>query len=233
MWGASPREASGSVDERIKQKSLPEHIAEDLEGKIIAGTLRPGQRIVEQALCRTFGVSRSPVREAFQMLESQGFLVREPRKGVSVARVTPQEAEQIYRIRACLEGLAVSLAVENRTPELLARLQKLQRQMVDAAKRRRVAAYQALNEKFHEILLAASGSPRLIQLIRSFDKQTVRYRLAVTNAPGWMANSAKIHKAILASFEAGDAGAADRIRRESILSQAARFPEIFKREGDQ
>jgi DNA-binding GntR family transcriptional regulator len=220
------------MDERIKQKSLPEHIAEDLERKIIAGTLRPGQRIVEQALCRTFGVSRSPVREAFQMLESQGFLVREPRKGVSVARVSPQEAEQIYRIRACLEGLAVSLAVEQRTPALLASLKKLHQQMVEAAARRRVSTYQALNEKFHELLLAASGSPRLIQLIRSFDKQTVRYRLAVTNAPGWMPNSAKIHEAIIASFETGDAEAAERLRRESILSQAARFPEIFKGEGD-
>ncbi len=229
---AGAREDFPAMDERIRQKSLPEHIAEDLERKIIAGTLGPGQRIVEQTLCRTFGVSRSPVREAFQMLESQGFLVREPRKGVSVARVTPQEAEQIYRIRACLEGLAVSLAVENRTPELLARLKKLQRQMGEAAKRQRIAAYQALNEQFHELLLAASGSPRLIQLIRSFDKQTVRYRLAVTNAPGWMANSARIHKAILASFEAGDAEAAERIRRESILSQAARFPEIFKGERD-
>ncbi|MHB9097228.1 MAG: GntR family transcriptional regulator, partial [Syntrophales bacterium] len=54
------------MDELIKQKSLAEHIVEDLEQKIISRTLKPGQRIIEETLCRTFGVSRSPVREAFQ-----------------------------------------------------------------------------------------------------------------------------------------------------------------------
>jgi DNA-binding GntR family transcriptional regulator len=220
------------MDERINQKSLAEHIVAELEQKIVNGTLGPGQRIIEQALCKTFGVSRSPVREALQILESRGFVVREPRKGVSVAKVSPQEAEDIYRIRACLEGLAMSLAVQNRTPELLQTLKKLNQQMVDAAARQRIATYQAINERFHAALIAASGSLRLIQLIQSFDKQTVRYRLAVTSAPGWMAHSTKIHEAIVAAFDAGEAEAAERIRRDSILSQAARFSEIFKGEGD-
>jgi DNA-binding GntR family transcriptional regulator len=220
------------MDERINQKSLAEQIVAELERRIVEGALRPGQRIIEQALCTSFGVSRSPVREALQILESRGFVVREPRRGVTVARVSPREAEDIYRIRACLEGLAMSLAVQHRTPELLQSLKKLHQQMIDAAARGRTAAYQATNQRFHAALLAASGSPRLIQLIQGFDKQTVRYRLAVTTAPGWMAHSTKIHEAVVAAFEAGDAEAAERIRRDSILSQAARFSEIFKGEGD-
>jgi DNA-binding GntR family transcriptional regulator len=215
------------MDERIKQKSLAEHIASDLVRKIVDGALVPGQRIIEQALCRTFGVSRSPVREAFQILEAQGFVVREPRKGVSVAKVTPQEAEHIYRIRASLEGLAMSLAVQNRTLELVEKLKALHRQMVQAAARGKVASYHKLNEKFHELLIGSCESPRLIQLIQSFDRQTLRYRLAVTSAPGWIANSTRIHEAIVASFEAGDAEAAERIRREAILSQVNHFPKIF------
>ena len=99
------------MEGRINQKSLAEHIVEDLEQKIIVGILQPGQRIIEEALCKTYGVSRSPVREAFHILESQGFVIREPRRGISVAEITPREAEEIYRIRASLEGLAMSLAV--------------------------------------------------------------------------------------------------------------------------
>src|SRR5512133_1412764 len=162
------------MDEVIRQKSLAEHIVEDLERKIIDRTLRPGQRIIEEGLCRAFGVSRSPVREAFQILESRGFVVREPRKGISVARITPQEAEDIYRIRASLDGLATSLAVRKRTPEFLAKL-----------------------KKFHEQMINNSGNPRLIQLILNFDKQTTRYRLTVMSGPGWMDNSTKLHTAIV------------------------------------
>jgi len=216
------------MDERIQQKSLAEHIVEDLEQKIVTGVLVPGQRIIEEALCNTYGVSRSPVREALRILENQGFAVREPRRGISVAAITPQEAEQIYRIRASLEGLATALAVQNRTPELLGRLKDVHQQMMRVAEKKNVKAYQSLNQQFHDLIVNASGSPRLIQLIRSFDKQTLRYRLAVTNAPGWMTKSAQLHAATIASFEAGDAEAAERLRKNSILSQIDRFPELFK-----
>jgi DNA-binding GntR family transcriptional regulator len=84
------KEVVQRMDELIRQKSLAEHIVEDLERKIIDRTLQPGQRIVEEGLCKAFGVSRFPVREAFQILESRGFVIREPRKGISVARITPR-----------------------------------------------------------------------------------------------------------------------------------------------
>ncbi|OIP94372.1 MAG: hypothetical protein AUK26_00340 [Syntrophaceae bacterium CG2_30_58_14] len=216
------------MDELIKQKSLAEHIVEELEKKIVDGALQPGQRIIEEALCKTLGVSRSPVREAFQILESRGFVVREPRKGISVARSTQREAEDIYRIRASLDGLATSLAVEKQTPEFLKKLKKMHEQMIRAAEKENVAAYQQLNEKFHGLLINACENPRLIQLIQNFDKQTIRYRMAVSSGPGWMRNSTKIHAAIIVSFEAGDAEAAERIRKNSILGQIERFSEIFK-----
>ena len=216
------------MDGRIQQKSLPAHILEDLERKILDGTLKPGQRLIEQELCTALGVSRSPVREALRVLESQGFVVREPRKGVTVAKVTPREAEQIYRIRASLEGLATSLAVQNRTLELLRQLRAIHQHMIRAAQKRKVDAYQTLNQQFHDLIIGACQSSRLIQLIRTFDKQTLRYRLAVASAPGWMAKSIRLHAQTIASFEAGDADAAERLRRSSILSQIEHFPELFK-----
>jgi DNA-binding GntR family transcriptional regulator len=219
------------MDERIRQKSLAEHIVEDLERKIIDGTLKPGQRLIEQTLCDTFGVSRAPVREAFQMLENQGFVVREPRKGVSVAKATREEAEDIYRIRASLEGLATALAIQKRTPEFLHELKEMHERMILAAERKDIAAYQALNQTFHELIISACQNLRLVHLIKSFDKQTLRYRMAITNAPGWMEKSTRFHAATIASFETGDAEAAERIRRDSILTQIGQFRELFKNEG--
>lgn len=216
------------MDELIKQKSLAEHIVEDLEQKIVSRTLRPGQRIIEEALCRAFGVSRSPVREAFQILESRGFVAREPRKGISVVKITPQEAEDIYRIRASLDGLATALAVRKRTPEFMKKLRRMHEQMIRAAEKGNETAYQNLNQKFHDLIITTCGNPRLIQLIENFDKQTMRYRLAVASGPGWMTNSLRLHTAIVDAVEAGDAKAAERIRKESILGQIERFSEIFK-----
>jgi DNA-binding GntR family transcriptional regulator len=220
------------MDERIRQKSLAEHIVEDLERKIISGILQPGQRIIEEALCKTFGVSRSPVREAFQIMESRGFVLREPRKGISVARITRRGAEDIYRIRASLEGLAISLAVRNRTPDLIKKLRKMHEQMVRTAKKENGTTYHQLNQKFHEMIVNACGNERLIHLIGNFDKQTMRYRMTASSSPGWMDNSAKIHEAIIASFEAGDAEAAERIRKTVILGQINRFSELFSQEEE-
>jgi len=211
------------MDELIRQRSLAEHIVEDLERRIISRTLKPGQRIIEESLCKAFGVSRSPVREAFQLLENQGFVVREPRKGISVTRITPQEAEDIYRIRASIEGLAMSLAVQKQSPELLKKLKKLNEQMIQASAKKNGKTYNNLNQKFHETIVEACGNQRLAQLIRSFDKQTMRYRMAIVHSPGWMKNSTKIHAALIAAFEAGDAEAAERIRKNSILGQIRQF----------
>jgi DNA-binding GntR family transcriptional regulator len=221
------------MDGLIKQKSLAEHIVEDLEQKIIIRALKPGQRIIEETLCKMFGVSRSPVREAFQILESRGFVVREPRKGISVAKITQQEAEDIYRIRASLDGLATSLAVLRQTPQLLKKLKAMHAQMIRAAEKENYAAYQNLNYKFHELIVNASENERLTQLIRNFDKQTMRYRLTVSNSPGWIANSTKIHAALIAAFELGDAEEAERIRKTSILGQIKGFSEIFENGEEQ
>jgi DNA-binding GntR family transcriptional regulator len=216
------------IDERINQKSLAEHIVEDLEQKITDGTLKPGQRLIEEALCKTFGVSRSPLREAFQILESRGFVVREPRKGISVARSTRQEAENIYRIRASLDGLATSLTVQLHTSLFLKKLKRMHGQMLRAAEKGNEATYRQIDRQFHETIINGCGNERLIQLIRNFDKQTIRYRRAVMSGPGWMANSTKFHTAVIAAFEAGDAEAAERIRRNSILGQIKEFSKIFK-----
>ena len=221
------------TDERINQKSLAEHIVEDLEQKIIGGTLKPGQRLIEEALCKTFGVSRSPLREAFQIMESRGFVVREPRKGISVARSTRQEAENIYRIRASLDGLATSLTVQHRTSEFLKKLKRMHGQMIRAAEKGNEATYRQIDRQFHETIINGCGNERLIQLIRNFDKQTIRYRRAVMSGPGWMANSTKFHTAIIAAFEAGDAEAAERIRRNSILGQIKEFSKIFQNGEEQ
>ena len=214
----------------FSHKSLADHIAQDLEEKIIAGALKPGARIIEETLCKTFDVSRSPVREALRILESQGFVHREPRKGVSVTTTTRKEAEDIYRIRAGLESLATHLAVENQDRAVLKKLKEIHHKMAEHANKGNVTAYFNLNLKFHETLVNASKNKRLIQMIEMFVKQTKRYRIEVLKIPDRLKASIENHEAIIQSFEAGDAKQAEYLRKSTILRNIRMFSEIFTEE---
>ena len=215
----------------IKQKSLVDYIIQDLEDKIIGGILKPGERIVEETLCKKFGVSRSPVREALRALESQGYLAREPRKGVTVSRVTAKEIEDTYRIRANLESLAVSLAVKKQDPKVLQKLNRIHRKMTELEEEGKVSgAYFNLNLKFHKTLVDACDNQRLIQMIDTFVKQTKRYRLQILSIPGRIEASLKNHEMIIRSFEAGDATKAESLRKETILKNIRTFTEKLERE---
>lgn len=214
----------------IKQKSLVDYIIHDLEDKINGGILKPRERIVEENLCRTFGVSRSPVREALRILESQGYVMREPRKGVSVSRVTTKDIEDTYRIRANLESLAVYLSIKKQDPKILQQLKEIHKKMIELAKENKVTtAYFNLNLKFHKTLVDACGNNRLIQMIDTFVKQTKRYRIKVLSKPGRLQASLKNHEMIIRSFENGDAEKAESLRKSTILKNIHTFTEQTER----
>jgi DNA-binding GntR family transcriptional regulator len=214
----------------IKHESLVHQIVQGLEKKILEGTLKPGERIIEEDLCRTLGVSRSPVREAFRILESEGFVTHEPRKGISVSEVSPEEAADIYLIRANLESLAISLSVRKQDPDVLKKLKDYQQEMEKAASQNDVRTYFDLNLKFHETFVEACGNRRLIQLIRSFEKKITRYRLEVLSVPNWTRSSLKTHEELIRSFESGDAEKIEQIRRKGILSHIERFSKVSRKE---
>lgn len=202
----------------INHRSLVEHIVENMEQQIIDGTLKPGEHIVEATLCKKWNVSRSPIREACRIMESRGYVVRIPRKGVFVAQVSPQEAEDIYRIRANLESLATYLAVKNMDPETLEQMKALHRKMIQLAEKEKLKKYYRLNLRFHKILTNACGNRRLIQMIDTFVKQTWRYRVEVLFMPGRLKASIENHEKIIRSIERGDAEQAELQRKNTILS---------------
>ena len=213
-----------------KHKSLVESIVEDLLDKIIKGQLKPGQRMVEAELCRKMGISRSPLREAFRTLESQGFLAHEPRKGMHVSRVSLDELENIYVIRANLESLATNLAVSNGDPQTLEELRRLHHEMIQVAGQGDTGAYHRLNLKFHEVLTDASLNRRLAELIDTFIKQTNSYRIVVFSTPGKLQASIQNHEDLIRSFEKGDAEEAERVRKVAILNNIQVLREHFARE---
>jgi DNA-binding GntR family transcriptional regulator len=205
--------------ETVRPKSLVAFIAEDLEKKILSGTFKQGLRLIEAELCRSYGVSQTPLREALRILESNGYVTHKPRKGAFVSETSIDEIEEIFRIRANLESLATYLAVKRCTPGVISELKKIHQKMITVAAKKDVKAYIALNFKFHDGIINASQSKRLIQMIQTFVKQTDRFRLDILKFPEMLKTSIEAHENVIQLFESGDAEKAERMRRDSILNR--------------
>jgi DNA-binding GntR family transcriptional regulator len=199
---------------RTGRISLAHAIAARLEAEIIAGDRKPRERLVELELAARFKVSRSPVREALRMLEREGLVVSDTR-GVYVAAITPQEVADIFEILAHLEELYTARAAPHIAPEGLARMRDVLDQMAVAVREGDVRRYFDLNIQFHAVIREACPNRRLIDLLGSLGKATLRYRHLAMSLPGRLPVSLEEHRRILRALEAGDAQAAGRYARES------------------
>jgi len=199
-------------------KSLVHTIVESLEERVLSGELKPGERLTELDMCRLLDVSRSPLREAFRILENNGFLVNRARRGVFVSTLSRKEAIDIYTIRASLESLAVSLAVEAHGKELSRELEEVHEEMKRAVSINDLDSYSTINSSFHEKLISACGNELLIEMLRRFNMQTARYRVMIRSMKGRPEESIKKHEELLCAIKSGDAALAEKISKESILN---------------
>ncbi|KEJ92131.1 GntR family transcriptional regulator [Synergistes jonesii] len=211
----------------FQHKSLVENIVEEIESKIISGEFKPGMRLIEQNMCEQMNVSRSPLREAFRILENIGYLVSNARKGVFVSELTYKDAVDVYTIRANLESLAIYLAIKNDDGTLTDRLTSINKQMLVYANSGDTWNYAKYNSKFHETLIKACNNQRLINMLDIFSKQTKRYRTGVMLSTGKMQESIKKHEELIESIRNGNAEKAEKIRKKSILANLKYLPKLF------
>ena len=100
---------------RVSIQSVHQQAAEKLRAAILAGVFKPGDRLVEADLCRRLGVSRPSLREALRSLEAEGLIIIVPNRGPQIPVLTWEQAEEIYRVRALLEGEAAALCARRAT----------------------------------------------------------------------------------------------------------------------
>src|SRR4051812_14059546 len=105
-----------------KHLTLRERILETIRDAIMSGSLKQGEKVAEPELAERFGISRTPIREAFRQLESEGYLTVIPRKGAVVAAFSERDVEEFYAIKSILEGYAARMACTNLTPKELDKL---------------------------------------------------------------------------------------------------------------
>jgi DNA-binding GntR family transcriptional regulator len=201
----------------LTHKSIVERVVEELEGQILNGELEPGQRITEEGLSSKWKVSRSSLREAFRILESQGFVIHEPRRGVRVSVITPRTVREVYQVRAALEGLTLQLAVQENPPKIVDKLKSLHERMKSNVCKGDLAAYHKLNQQFHETFICASKNEYLIQTLTPINKLAKRFRAEVFISSRGVKKSLVNHAKIVEAFENGNPEAAGEMRKQTVL----------------
>jgi len=152
--------------ETILSAPLSRGLASDVAGRlrtaIVYGHFAPNERLREEVLARMLGVSRGPIREALSQLAREGLVVIQRNRGTFVARLTREDAEELYSLRLVLERLAVERAIRRGTPEQFAAMQQIVDTM-EAYSARGITEQEAaeLDVQFHELLYLASAHRRL------------------------------------------------------------------------
>jgi DNA-binding GntR family transcriptional regulator len=141
------------------------NIFEELKLSIMEGKYKPREHLMERALAAQFGVSRTPIREAFRRLEAIGMVQILPNQGARVADFSPEEIESLYLVRNHLEQLAVKLACNHMSSQDIKALIDINQDLIKASSRSDIAGMIEENYRFHRTLSAISKNPFLINLI--------------------------------------------------------------------
>lgn len=177
------------------------------------GVYKPGDRLVESELADRFGVSRTPIREALQRLETQSLLSRDGRSLI-VASLDHNQMAELYIVRRELEGLAAALAAKHATPEEV----RLLRDMVesDNALLDDPAALSRANRRFHKQIHLASHNRYLVQQLDLVHRTMALMATTSLAAQGRSRIAQEEHDAIVSAIEAKDEKAAGEALREHI-----------------
>ncbi|MEE9542746.1 MAG: GntR family transcriptional regulator, partial [Thermodesulfobacteriota bacterium] len=157
--------------------TLRERIVEFIKDAVISGSLKPGERVPESEIAERFGISRTPIREAFRQLESDGFLIMTPRKGAVVSPITDKDVREFYAIKSLLEGFAAGEACKKLADKEIKKLKDLNTEMIKNEEKGNVKTFFKLDNQFHEIFIKACGNEKLYLLINQLVEQFERFRI--------------------------------------------------------
>jgi phosphonate utilization transcriptional regulator len=210
--------------ELLRSHSLTTLAHQELERRILAGELEPGDKLNEADIAEQLSVSRGPVREAFRALEQAGLVRTEKNRGVFVRHVSLDEAGEIYEVRGGLDQMIGRLVAERIRPVQLRRLRAQVKKMQSAARTRSVEAYYPLNVQFHDLLAQFTGNRALLATYRRLVNELHLYRRETLsrNAESFRI-SAREHAAIVEAIARGDAKGAGELLGEHALQSRARL----------
>ncbi len=198
-----------------KQLTLREKILESIRDAILSGQLNPGEKVTEPELAERFGISRTPIREAFRQLESEGYLTVVPRRGAVVISFSEKDIAEFYAIKSILEGYAARQACVRLADREIERLTAINDRLRLAATSGDVKQFLKIHDDFHELFSRSSGNSTLCDLISTLAKKFQRLRIAALGYPGRMERSVAEHEKIIDAFRSRSVDLSEKLVREN------------------
>ena len=207
-------QARGSGDPLARRTS--EGVAQILRAEIFSGALKAGDALRERMLAERLQVSRTPVREALFILQSEGLVELVPNRGASVRRLTAEDLLEIYRVRGLLESHAAELAAGSATADQLDAMEDAQIKLGRMLRRGSAAEQAAADLEFHVAVLKAAQSFLLDSLLQQVLAFTVSFRASYATAADRTQRALVEHDAILDAIRAKDQESSARLMREHV-----------------
>ena len=212
---------------KVMEHRRADTIATELEGMIFDGTFANGERLDEQSLAVRFGVSRTPLREAFQRLAMSGLVEQIPRRGLFVRHPGPVELVEMFEVMAELEAACARLAARRISEVALRDLKAANETCRTAVAQGDTDAYYAENERFHQLIYKQSGNEFLEQETLRLHRRLQPFRRQQLNLRGRMAQSLSEHESVVAALARADDLAAANALRDHVAVQGEKFHHLM------
>ncbi|MCK0207344.1 GntR family transcriptional regulator [Starkeya koreensis] len=177
------------------------HVAERLRDMILAGELPPGERLSERMLTEGMGVTRTPLREAFKILEAEGLLVIAPNRGAQVVKLSPADVDMAMELLAGLESVAAELACARGTAEQFAQVAALHARMVACQRAGDLVGYFRINQNIHQNIVDCAHNPALSRVYRAESARVRLYRFAGNRVSARWSRAVMEHEQILLALQ--------------------------------
>ncbi len=197
--------------------TIAEKIFSELSSLIIAGNIKPGQKLEEQEIADKFAVSRTPIREAFRLLSTSGLVEAKARKGITVIELDIEQLSDMYEALQELEALCAGMSAERMTVVERKQIARLHEQSRSAVEEENVEEFARINSLIHQSIHSCSRNKTLQETIAN-----LRQRLALYRQP-WLfekrnrlEKSFAEHQALVEAIEKGDKSAAHQAMSNHI-----------------
>lgn len=207
--------------EHIKRPSLHEELVVRLRELIVEDVLKPGEKVPERDLCESFGVSRTPLREALKVLASEGFVVLQANRGAHVAKITREELLEAFPIIAALEKLVGELACSMIDDEDMRYIESCHDAMIVAYTNRNHKRYFKANQEIHAALIKASSNSLLRSHHRLLAARVQRARFMVNLSEDRWAEAIAEHETMMELLRKRDGAALGEVMKQHIMNKCA------------
>ena len=189
-----------SEDTEVTNAPMSSGLLAKLQKDILTGRFQPGDKLTEQALCREYGVSRTPIREALRQLEESGLVENRLNRGAFVVGMSQQDYEDMFELRKVYEAQAVRWAIERITDEEMEKLEETFEFMEFYTMRKDIDKMLVINAGFHQVIYEASHNRMLRKLLSSY-KTFLKYKEAgAVYESNYLTTVLEEHRAIFKAF---------------------------------